>query len=87
VEQVLRREAEKHQEDWQIPTRVIGGGRTKNTLSMFLQHLFDNNEPGSSTCTRIAAWASTSPAVRLSPCPWRSRPFTTTSCSRQRSRS
>jgi hypothetical protein len=45
IEQVLRREAEKHQEGWQIPTRVIGAGRTKNTLSMFLQRLFDNNEP------------------------------------------
>jgi hypothetical protein len=46
VEQVLRWEAEKHQEEWQILTSVIGGGRTRNTLLMFLQHLFDNNEPG-----------------------------------------
>jgi hypothetical protein len=46
VEEVLRREAVGYQDPWQVTTRVIGDTRAKNSLTMFLQRLFDNNEPG-----------------------------------------
>ena len=45
LEETLLREASKTQTRWQKETKVIGE-RERSTLSMFLQRLFDNNEPG-----------------------------------------
>lgn len=45
VEDALRREAAKHQEDWQRDTSSISG-KTKDRLMSFMERLLDNNEPG-----------------------------------------
>lgn len=45
VEEALRREAAKHQDDWQRETRVISE-KVKTKLAMFLESLFDNNKEG-----------------------------------------
>ncbi len=45
LEEVLRREAAKYQDEWQYETGVIGG-KARNNLAMFLASLLDNNKEG-----------------------------------------
>lgn len=45
VEEALRREASKHQEEWQRKTGVVGL-KTKDKLMMFVESLLDNNREG-----------------------------------------
>lgn len=43
LEEVLRREAAQHQQDWQREAKVISA-KTKDKLMMFVQRILDNNE-------------------------------------------